>query len=358
MPPEHPKAPNRRDASATEADEMAEDLMRLARQHPQDRDELLLEAASLWEGEQRYDRAVEVYDVLRAGKCADRDVVDAYRAGALAEAGRVEEFRAAAAELRARHPHDWASWLFVAETFESLNELRTTAEWCTAGLAHLIGPGTDLTTDLVRHHPQALDQLLVTRHRARRALREPHDPWDDVADAAHERRVWSLGQDPLPLDELHDPDRSDEQERRFHEAALERLNSRHTMHTSHPANRPTVMLFWPREEFAKVLARWPELSEHYGAFHPEHADILERALRDYSDRGTPRLALAPATLDGLLAHADDTGADPTEGSTRAAYAAALAKSGDSIPWPPPRNGPCWCGSGRKYKKCHGGPAFS
>ncbi|MEV6140612.1 SEC-C metal-binding domain-containing protein [Nocardia sp. NPDC051990] len=22
-------------------------------------------------------------------------------------------------------------------------------------------------------------------------------------------------------------------------------------------------------------------------------------------------------------------------------------------WPPPRNAPCWCGSGRKYKKCCG-----
>ncbi|MFJ6512679.1 SEC-C metal-binding domain-containing protein [Streptomyces sp. NPDC091406] len=23
---------------------------------------------------------------------------------------------------------------------------------------------------------------------------------------------------------------------------------------------------------------------------------------------------------------------------------------------PPQNGPCWCGDGRKYKKCHGSPA--
>ncbi|WP_408997352.1 SEC-C metal-binding domain-containing protein [Streptomyces acidiscabies] len=25
-------------------------------------------------------------------------------------------------------------------------------------------------------------------------------------------------------------------------------------------------------------------------------------------------------------------------------------------WPPPRNGPCWCDSGRKYKKCCGAPS--
>ncbi|MFC6581654.1 SEC-C metal-binding domain-containing protein [Planomonospora parontospora] len=22
-----------------------------------------------------------------------------------------------------------------------------------------------------------------------------------------------------------------------------------------------------------------------------------------------------------------------------------------MPWPPERNDPCWCGSGRKYKQC-------
>jgi uncharacterized protein YecA (UPF0149 family) len=28
---------------------------------------------------------------------------------------------------------------------------------------------------------------------------------------------------------------------------------------------------------------------------------------------------------------------------------------DDVIWPPPRNKPCWCGSGTKYKKCCGGP---
>ena len=26
-------------------------------------------------------------------------------------------------------------------------------------------------------------------------------------------------------------------------------------------------------------------------------------------------------------------------------------AGEAIAWPPGRNEPCWCGSGRKYKKC-------
>ncbi|WP_406514896.1 SEC-C metal-binding domain-containing protein [Streptomyces sp. NBC_00873] len=28
----------------------------------------------------------------------------------------------------------------------------------------------------------------------------------------------------------------------------------------------------------------------------------------------------------------------------------------TLTWPPARNGPCWCESGRKYKKCCGTPA--
>ncbi|WP_406693168.1 SEC-C metal-binding domain-containing protein [Saccharopolyspora sp. ID03-671] len=29
-----------------------------------------------------------------------------------------------------------------------------------------------------------------------------------------------------------------------------------------------------------------------------------------------------------------------------------------LPWPPGRNDTCWCGSGRKYKKCCGAPGFA
>lgn len=47
------------------------------------------------------------------------------------------------------------------------------------------------------------------------------------------------------------------------------------------------------------------------------------------------------------------GRDPGESSSRAAYAAELARQGGTGPWPPGRNEPCWCGSGRKYKRCCG-----
>jgi preprotein translocase subunit SecA len=39
------------------------------------------------------------------------------------------------------------------------------------------------------------------------------------------------------------------------------------------------------------------------------------------------------------------GANPTSGTARPGFTPAGARIG--------RNDPCWCGSGLKYKKCHG-----
>jgi hypothetical protein len=63
----------------------------------------------------------------------------------------------------------------------------------------------------------------------------------------------------------------------------------------------------------------------YTAGHEAEADTAERALR-----------LEVSSLPGewrSVAHPEQT-----------------------LFWPPPRNGPCWCDSGRKYKKCCGSPA--
>jgi uncharacterized protein YecA (UPF0149 family) len=59
------------------------------------------------------------------------------------------------------------------------------------------------------------------------------------------------------------------------------------------------------------------------------------------------------TVDGLQAHAEESGHDPGSGEARSSYAATLLQAGDAVVWPPGRNEPCWCGSERKYKKCCG-----
>ena len=69
--------------------------------------------------------------------------------------------------------------------------------------------------------------------------------------------------------------------------------------------------------------------------------------------GPVELAIAWFPADGLKAHAEESGHDPGSGEARASYAATLHQAGGATTWPPGRNEPCWCASGRKYKKCCG-----
>ncbi|MDX3688770.1 SEC-C metal-binding domain-containing protein [Streptomyces europaeiscabiei] len=63
-------------------------------------------------------------------------------------------------------------------------------------------------------------------------------------------------------------------------------------------------------------------------------------------------------MDGLTAYTEAEGTgSPDAPSARSAYADELARRGQATDWPPPRNGPCWCGSERKYKKGCGNPAL-
>ena len=56
-------------------------------------------------------------------------------------------------------------------------------------------------------------------------------------------------------------------------------------------------------------------------------------------------------LEGAVTNAEVVAPGATELPTHGAVKKALPKQGDKIG----RNEPCWCGSGRKYKQCHGRP---
>jgi SEC-C motif-containing protein len=43
----------------------------------------------------------------------------------------------------------------------------------------------------------------------------------------------------------------------------------------------------------------------------------------------------------------------SDARARRDYLDARYSEGHYLQWPPPRNKPCWCGSGTKYKKCCG-----
>ena len=125
--------------------------------------------------------------------------------------------------------------------------------------------------------------------------------------------------------------------------------------------RVVLALSWfPREEFAAALEAWPQLADGWGtADHTEYNRRLQRHLAEMPAAHGPAW-IAPIRVDRLRSWCARTGNDPASGSARSSYAAELARtaSADLIAWPPARNEPCWCRSGRKYKQCCGHPSVA
>lgn len=113
----------------------------------------------------------------------------------------------------------------------------------------------------------------------------------------------------------------------------------------------TLAWFAP-DQHADALARWPSLGEDLAdptAYNRRMEDHLRRLHRETGRRPS----IAPLDVDELADWASRAGLDPDTGSARSRFAAELARSGRALAWPPGRNDPCWCRSGRKYKRCCG-----
>ena len=84
---------------------------------------------------------------------------------------------------------------------------------------------------------------------------------------------------------------------------------------------------------------------------------MQHILVEYAEAGAPGIVIAPVRMAPFTARCTEHGHQPDSADARAEYAAHLAAQGDPslISWPPDRNQPCWCGSGRKYKKCCAAP---
>jgi preprotein translocase subunit SecA len=66
----------------------------------------------------------------------------------------------------------------------------------------------------------------------------------------------------------------------------------------------------------------------------------------------PEEELAPRPVMGMIESREDPVAEPAERGNGSAALAATAVA--ASPWSrTPRNAPCPCGSGKKYKHCHG-----
>jgi hypothetical protein len=133
-----------------------------------------------------------------------------------------------------------------------------------------------------------------------------------------------------------------------------------------PAPPIPVALAWlPADEYAEWQQRWPDLTDS-PLMHDENGEPVSHAvycrrmegrLRDHAEAGMSRLSVVPVRSDEFLPWVTEYAPDEQDPSQlRAQYAADVARDPSrTVTWPPGRNEPCWCGSGRKYKKCCGAP---
>ena len=109
------------------------------------------------------------------------------------------------------------------------------------------------------------------------------------------------------------------------------------------------MLVFQREQRAEARRRWPD---EYHAPDEEYYPAAEHRWRELASQGVPAIRVVPAIVSQLCEFAERVGGLPTDSEVKAQYASTIAEH-VGIAWPPARNGPCWCGSGAKYKKCCG-----
>jgi tetratricopeptide (TPR) repeat protein len=124
-----------------------------------------------------------------------------------------------------------------------------------------------------------------------------------------------------------------------------------------PAPRPQRvhlrMAYLPADAYAEAAARGL-LDPTFPTDHTDYRRDVEEVVRSWAGQG--KLSVVHLDIPGLLDFAAREGKDPARRGTRLDYCNTLDEH-RGVAWPPQRNSPCWCGSGRKYKKCCGAPGF-
>jgi hypothetical protein len=291
------------------------------RQYPEERGEILIEAAHAWQRAGEHDRAIELLSEAIALGGEDGGAARVALADLLFELDRVDEAAAQLAALRQERPVSVMPYHLAAELVEERGDLPNALIWFTMAATRLTEQEMAQVDEL---GPLSYaNNILAGRRRVRRKLGMP----DDKLDALVADREGSLFDD------------------------LDRLAE--SVAAGRPEPHEVRILFWPRQELALAHERWPSLIEHADA----NSVLREReqANRKLSESGVARIVMVPLTVDALTEFAERTDTDPTEEATRRACMDQIVLDGGAVAWPPARNAACWCGSNLKYKKCCGRP---
>jgi hypothetical protein len=213
----------------------------------------------------------------------------------------------------------------VAELLEERGEYAAALRWFDRAVSLL-------TADEVARigepgSPSLNAGLLFGRQRCRRELGLPVDDLDRAADVAEDNRLEFVD-------------------------LLERAASAGSAaKTRRPGD--AQMLIWQREQQQLAALRWPRVFTADILGH--HAQVEQHLQEMCRDQGITKVTLIPGTVAGFAEFLERAGGDPAQEQVRLAYAGEVYAQGRTIAWPPGRNQPCWCGSGRKYKRCCAAP---
>jgi uncharacterized protein YecA (UPF0149 family) len=111
----------------------------------------------------------------------------------------------------------------------------------------------------------------------------------------------------------------------------------------------TLSVFWPEAEHQKLIARWPHLGAEVGTTWDEHRQRVERHCALISRAGH-EVRQTPGDVTGLETFLQDNHINDPTSKDLDGYP-DLHTRPTMVTWPPARTATCWCGSGRKYKRC-------
>ena len=300
---------------------LPEELEADADKYPDERPEILLEAAEAWQRAGHSDRARAILDdLIRDGgehACDARiQLADLHM-----EAGDTDsahaELNAVAKDPALTEGH----CELAAELLAAHGDLDQAARWYDRAAARL----TEEQLDALRHRDEWLTIgttiMLRNRQHVRQQLGHPPDLLDTL------------------VPELEDPEKPTTAEN-----LLDLMDSGFIP-------RQTRMLTFQRDQRQLAQQQWPG---GYDQPEDEYYDAAEHRWREIRDGGVPSITVVAAQVGDLIDFARQHGGSPTDADTKRRYC-ETAPDHLTISWPPERNAACWCGSGRKYKKCCGRP---
>jgi len=119
--------------------------------------------------------------------------------------------------------------------------------------------------------------------------------------------------------------------------------------------RRTTIAWLTETDYDVARHRWAGWVNSFNQNEPfdERRVRMERRLRERRADGDGPFVVVTIDLDRYATWCEEQGHEPADRRSRATFVQREREKHAGRQWPPGRNEPCWCGSGRKYKRCCG-----